>query len=60
MNHDDLTPETPSEGEQTAADQAGYTGRHARPGQPDQGADEDATYDARHDDVDGPPGAVRA
>ncbi len=53
--------------DQTAADVAdvtekpddGYIGRHAKPGLPDQGRDEDATYDAKHDDVDGPPGAVR-
>lgn len=47
----------------TAADVAenpddAYIGRHAKPGEPDQGPDEDATYDAKHDDVDGPPGAV--
>ena len=59
MSNDDLTPEASPEGEQTMAE-AGYTGRHARPGKPDQGPDEDATYDARHDDVDGPPGAVGA
>ncbi|MEW1954112.1 hypothetical protein [Terrabacter sp. NPDC080008] len=37
----------------------GYVGRHARPGAPDQGPDADATYDAKHDDIEGPPGAVQ-
>ena len=59
MSNDDLSPKTSPEGEQPTAE-TGYTGRHARPGKPDQGPDEDATYDARHDDIDGSPGAVRA
>jgi hypothetical protein len=59
MEKDDMNPQSPARDGQTAAE-SGYVGRHARPGKPDQGPDEDATYDARHDDVDGPPGAVRA
>ncbi|GAA2035621.1 hypothetical protein GCM10009740_28290 [Terrabacter terrae] len=56
MSHDDITaaadPRDPSRDE-------GYVGRHARPGAPDQGPDEDTTYDARHDDIEGTPGAVQ-
>ncbi|GAA2745769.1 hypothetical protein GCM10009868_28530 [Terrabacter aerolatus] len=59
MEKDDVNPQTPAGAGQSAAD-SGYIGRHARPGKPDQGPDEDATYDARHDDVDGPPGATQA
>ncbi|GAA3699883.1 hypothetical protein GCM10022399_15400 [Terrabacter ginsenosidimutans] len=59
MEKDDMNPESPTRAGQTAAE-SGYIGRHARPGKPDQGPDEDATYDARHDDIDGPPGAVQA
>jgi len=58
MSNDDVTQQTSPSDAPPAADQEPYTGRHAGPGEPDQGPDEDATYDARHDDVDGPPGAA--
>ncbi|WP_344254007.1 hypothetical protein [Terrabacter carboxydivorans] len=58
MEQDDMNPQPPTGHGQTTGD-SGYIGRHARPGKPDQGPDEDATYDARHDDIDGPPGAVQ-
>lgn len=56
MSNDDTN--TAAEAPDTTQDE-GYVGRHARPGAPDQGPDEDASYDAKHDDIEGPPGSVQ-
>jgi hypothetical protein len=56
MSHDDITAAADV---RDPSQEEGYVGRHARPGAPDQGPDEDTTYDAKHDDIEGPPGAVQ-
>ncbi|WP_374969977.1 hypothetical protein [Terrabacter sp. BE26] len=56
MSNDDIT--AAADAHDTTRDE-GYVGRHARPGAPDQGPDGDATYDAKHDHVEGPPGAAQ-
>ncbi|GAA1968820.1 hypothetical protein GCM10009817_05970 [Terrabacter lapilli] len=56
MSNDDTN--TAAEAPDTTQE-TGYVGRHARPGAPDQGPDEDTSYDAKHDDIEGPPGSVQ-